>query len=141
VAYHYTDIFEAYTRDGKLLFRLHGPEKFDPSYETLGPYQNQRMVINRKTLTAYLAVCADKRYVYLLYSGQNSLPAKEPSKFVKYQRIYLFHKDGTPFKMYILNVTADANEMLLDTVHNKMYLGFYSERTGQSIYSVSTKKI
>ncbi|MDN5286570.1 MAG: hypothetical protein JWR38_2844 [Mucilaginibacter sp.] len=137
VAYHKTDIFEAYNRNGKLIFRMKGPEKFDPLYRTIGKIDKQRYTENKETKSAFVSIVSDSRFVYLLYSGRTNAFSDRH----KAQKVYILTKTGKPYKTFELNISTDLNKMIIDKYHEKLYITSFSEETGSLIYSVSTKTL
>ena len=137
VSYHKTDILEAYNPKGKLIFRIQGPEKFDPLYRTIGKIDKQRYTENKETKSAFVSIVSDSRFVYLLYSGRTNAFSDRH----KAQKVYVLTKTGKPYKSFELNTSADLSKMIIDKYHDKLYITNFYDETGSSIYSVSTNTL
>ncbi|HET9056670.1 MAG TPA: BF3164 family lipoprotein [Chitinophagaceae bacterium] len=120
LAHFYTDLIEAYDLKGVLKFKIHGPDNFKPVYK-LGYQHGQQIFLNtKKTKTAYIALAADNKYLYTLYSG-NEMKNSKASK-----TIYIFTKDGQPFKK--IELVQDIYNIKIDKMNNRLY-GF---KTGEN---------
>jgi len=115
LCYYYTDLIEAYDANGKFIFRIRGPECFEPIYREAGDKKDQQFSEIQETKVAYTSIVSDDRFIYVLYSGRdNSL-----NKFKTKQKIYIFDKGGRPYKKIILNI--EIEKLMFDSVSGQLY--------------------
>ena len=104
VTYSYTDLFDIYDSNLKLLHRIHGPDQFIPEFKgddiDIAPTQN----------TKYSSVCSclTDNYIWVLYFGSNTLDSFA-------DKVLVFDYQGNPKKVYhldipILGIAADESE-------------------------------
>ena len=99
--YMQTDLIEQYDLQGKLLKRIHGPEKFFPAVKQKSHGTNVHVSsVAGKSRDAYFSPLATGDKIYVLYSGEYFNPEK--MNYLK-KHLFVFDKAGKPICRYELD--------------------------------------
>jgi len=99
--YMQTDLIEQYDLQGKLLKRIHGPEKFFPAVKQKSHGTNVHVSsVAGKSRDAYFSPLATGDKIYVLYSGEYFNPEK--MNYLK-KHLFVFDKAGKPVCRYELD--------------------------------------
>lgn len=94
-----SDLLEIYDNKGKLIVRLHGPDRFFPVVKQKegNGFSRVSMMDSRE---AYFVPLAYKNNIYVLYSGKAIDPDDKLSRMR--ENLFVFDWDGNPVKRYEL---------------------------------------
>lgn len=104
VTYSYTDLFDIYDSNLKLLHRIHGPDQFIPEFKG----DNIDIVPTENTKYSSVCSCLTDNYIWVLYFGSNG-----SSSFT--DKVLVFDYQGNPKKVYhldipIIGIAVDESE-------------------------------
>ena len=105
--YKLTDLIEIYTYDGKLVKRMHGPDRFFPavSERSFGEGLQSVASVPGETRDAYFCPFYSEGKMYVLYSGKVFVSGQSADAYL-FDTLLSFRSDGTPDTCYKLPVSG-----------------------------------
>lgn len=132
IGHFYTDVIEFYNTKGDLLYKLHGPDNFSPIFKMEKKFGKNVFIHTKNTKTGYLSLTTDKNYLYALYSGKSLMDQNHKS-------IYIFTKQGEPYKKINLNI--NINDIKIDKKTNRLYGFHIADNSKEYLIYFDTKNI